>query len=788
MTLLIDGKSCPAGEITKIPIDFSIRNLTNPQSACKGSTMELVIPSTAQSNAIFGTARDIYAAERFNDNHHTASLICDGVVMFEGTIYLLQASMNDRFGGHYKVRIVAGAKEWAKSASRRELRSSGLRFNMTLTPENICATWSGTQPVRMLPVARNRYSALYSSSSLAPLEQILTTDDYHPFFSVPALFEKIFSGYSVGGRFWRSSEFRQLMFSGQYASPDTSKQKMLLDFRARLSTPKTATADSYGKVYATASFDGSSSLGNIVDTANPMAVDSNGNSMQDTFTTANVFGIDDQGYCRFESSIAASVGFLLHLEYQTDYRIESRTSLKGFNRITAEPDVEAIFNLTNGFQDQRNNPTAGINYNLCIFDLSEGELYKFKVTDANTSAALLSKTIESRFTSITIPEGCTPICTLESMSGERLPDNTDWALYFGHVGEYGTTDVAVDIRIPPQEFTAGEKMRFNSIRISGAEPEMKITLSTACSLQPYFSNVPGFGSVITLADIAHQKIWLIELVEAICQMYNLIIFTDERTKQVFIEPMEDFYSNKVWSWSDKIDHNKPIIISDIGIGEPYTVERRYKGGDFASEQFNDDHGTDIGCWRVTNQIYGAADTTDIIENPLFTTGISRNGIYAFAPSASILQVGDSAAEGSMEQPFTPHIVRYAGLKPLPEGEIWGPTGGNEYPLAAFFFSGNEQADGFSLCFENRDGITGLHRYFDAQAERTTTRQRLSLTLHLTPAEVEQLLSADSNGPTIRDNFRLKTFNESSLYRLESLKNYDPSTRSAECTFIRLTKD
>ena len=204
--------------------------------------------------------------------------------------------------------------------------------------------------------------------------------------------------------------------------------------------------------------------------------------------------------------------------------------------------------------------------------------------------------------------------------------------------------------------------------------------------------------------------------------------------------------------------------------------------------YNDDFGADIGCWRATNQTYGATETTALYENPLFTTGINRSNLYAFAPSASILQVGDSGTEGSMEQPFTPHIVRYVGMTPLPDGEIWGATGEGRYPLAAFFFEGNNEVAGFSLCFENREGITGLHRYFDDEIKRLATRQRLSLTLRLTPAEIEQLLSADTNGPSIRDTFRLDIFNESSLYRLESLNYYNPTTRSAECTFIRLTKD
>ena len=97
MRLTVDGKSCPIGSLLKIPIGYSIESLKDPQSACKGRELEITIPSTAESNAIFGLSRDIYAAERFNDRHHTAQLECSGIVMFEGTLYLLESSMNERF-------------------------------------------------------------------------------------------------------------------------------------------------------------------------------------------------------------------------------------------------------------------------------------------------------------------------------------------------------------------------------------------------------------------------------------------------------------------------------------------------------------------------------------------------------------------------------------------------------------------------------------------------------------------------------------------------------------------
>ena len=789
MRLYVGRKSCAIPKATVIPVGFSIAAMQEPQMAIEGRQVEIEVPSTAESNAIFGVARDIYALERFNSRHQEARVECGGVEMLKGTIYILWASMNDRQAGSYKVRIVIGGCMWAKDAARTLLQSSGIRVDMELTPEAIMESWQGEQAVRFLPVLRNRYPSVYSGVSAAPLEHIMTVDDFHPFFSVAAVFEKVFSGYTVKSDFLASDTFRQLYFSGQYDSPNTVQQQALLDFKARRKQSSTATADSYGNVYATVSFNGESALGNIVDTANPTAVDCDGRLMQDTFSTGNVFTINEDGYCQFQSTIAANVGFMLHLEYTTDYHIVDRRKLKCFNRIIAEPGVDAQFVVANGYTDQRDSLIGGIQYNLCIFDYIAAALYMFEMRDKESGELIESRVIDSRFTPIVVPEGRNVECSLEIMLGETHDYPTDWAMYFGFVEEYGRTEVNVDVRIPPQQFSAGEKMQFNRIKFGGAEPGMKITLSTACSLTPYFSSVPGYGSKIGIGDIAHHDIWLLEVVDAVSKMFNLAIFTDEQSKTVVIEPLEDLYSDRVWDWTDKVDYSLPIKIGDMGVDQPHWFEWLYKSGDYASEQYNELTATQLGCWKVENPTYGAKDSTKKVYNPLFTTGVNKCGQYALAPSASIHQVGDSAAEGAMDAPFTPHIVRYVGLRPLPAAEQWGyPINDSYYPLAAFFFTGDSYTEGFSLCYEDRDGVVGLHRYFNKAAERMGSKQRLTLTLHLTPVDVCRLMETEGAYACVRDTFRLDILGESSLYRLESIGSYDCGKGLAECTFIRLTND
>lgn len=786
MRLFIDGTYCGQCTIKSIPIAFDSSDLVNPQSMRSGREITLTVKSTPTTDAIFGTLRDMHATARFNSNHHTAKVEADGIVLFEGTVFLISSSSTSSFSGEYTLRIVSASVRWAKSASKTSLRSCGISLSTTLTPEDMIQTWSGITPVRFLPVLRNRYSMQYSNYSDAPLEQIMTTDDFHPFISVDAVFNKIFKGYTVKSDFLMSSEFKQLMFSGQYSSADTTHQKSLLDFFARRASPATAIANYQGKVWLTPGNTTEHSLGNVVDTADPTAVDHNGKIMYDTFATSNCFGKDKNGYIYFKSPIAAKVGFILHLEYITSYKIESRKTLKGFNHIEANPGVCADFTIANTFEDHKNSLIAGLEYHLAIFGHTEGNIYLFKVQDAQSGEVLLQKSIEDVFVDVTMPENCTPVCSLELMIGEKTDIEVDWALYPGWVAQCGKTEVITDIRIPPQDIAAGGVINFNQLWISGAEEGMEITLTTACSLKPYFSTVPGYGSNITFKDISHNDIWLIEILEAICTMFNLAIFTDEETKSVIIEPLEELYTDRVFDWSHKIDYSKPITISDMGIGEAQWRKFGYKSGNFATEKYNKLFDTELGVWSVENPTFGATDTTNLITNPLFTTAVNSENVYAVAPSASLVQVGDKAAEGSMDAPFTPNIIRYAGIKPLPEGENWGsPINEPIYPLAAFHFPGNKDTNGFTLCYEDRDGVTGLHQYFDKSMERIANGKRLSATLKITPLQIVQLLKTQGDNPTVRDNFKLTVFGQSGMYRIESIKSYNPQHREALCTFIQL---
>lgn len=196
----------------------------------------------------------------------------------------------------------------------------------------------------------------------------------------------------------------------------------------------------------------------------------------------------------------------------------------------------------------------------------------------------------------------------------------------------------------------------------------------------------------------------------------------------------------------------------------------------------------FGEWSVRTDSYAAREGDQVLRNPLFRPTLSEAGHYANAPSAQIMQVGDRDDVQEDGTNFTPRIVRFVGLHPLPAGERWGyPSGLAEYPLAAFHFTGDAATEGFTLCFEDRDGIRGLHHRYDRQAAQEATCQRITLSLRLAPHEFESLFTPGTGMPDLRSVFRLDTGGEEIRATLHAIESYDPQAASARCTFTRLSE-
>ena len=245
ITLWIDEKMGDIDHLPTIPIDFDAANLTNVEGARNGRSIELSLPATPRNNSIFGASCDLHATKRFNMEHHTARIEKEGITIFDGTLYLLGATLSDGITHHYSVRIREGGAEWIDEVVHGELSDLAIPFSGELNLSTIADSWEGDRAVRFLPVCRNDLLSRLSSASSLPVERIMLTDDYHPFISIAEMVRAMFaeSGYTLRSNFFDSDFGRSLYMSGDYSRTDNTRAKAKCDFLARRASKGIATAD-----------------------------------------------------------------------------------------------------------------------------------------------------------------------------------------------------------------------------------------------------------------------------------------------------------------------------------------------------------------------------------------------------------------------------------------------------------------------------------------------------------------------------------------------------------------
>ena len=783
MELRIDGRICDLGTDRIAVPGYDVARAETIDNAREGRALTIRIPRSKQNDDITGFAADVDTAERFNDALHTAEVLAEGARLLAGTVRLL--AVEDHA---YKLEIRSGGADWAQRAAQSRFKDLEIDWSARLTPTTILQSWTNNDPVKFFPIHRDEYEQQNSSSDLLPAERLLAVEDYHPFLHVATLVEQIFnqSGYRIESNFLESELFRSLYMSGAYASSDTAAAVNRMGFSARRLGPATATGNELGRVSANPKAI-ANTVGNIVDTATPQSIDVDGEAISGLYNNGNCFSTDNDKIV-FTPPSEITVGFEYYLKYTTAHRIRSRTRLTGFDTIYLGPGSEFTFQLANRYEDQRDKLTNNFSYRAIVFDHTSGAQYRLLYT-LNGVAGTLWASFAARTATVSTPySGSVANPRLQILKGSQWSDYSgDWALYKGYIGETGETTVEVRLRASSERISPSSPKYFNQIYFAGAEEGMALTLHKECSLRPLFNPGPGFGSPIDFADVARHDIPQSELLEALAHLFNLRFYTEEQTRTVWIEPETEFFgTGNTVDWSQRTDFSQAVVRTQIAPGIHEVRTWRFQDGDGAVSRFDSEEQTTLGAWSFHSPSYATLQGEKLLRNPLFAPSLNSVGHYLNAPSARILQVGDrdDAAEDGTN--FTPRIVRYFGIKALPEEERWGyPSGQNEYPLAAFLFPGDDSTEPFTLGFEDRDGAVGLHRFYDRQVQRESARERISIRMRIAPHEFEALLSPGTGAPDIRSAFRIDTGDGIVTAALRQIGEYDPDRASVECTFERI---
>ena len=780
--LKIDGTVCDLGSATLAVPGYAARKTRDLDACREGRKMTVTIPPTPRNTQLLGAPRDPHTGERFNAAARTAEVAAEGTVLLAGTVRLLKASDEG-----YTLEIRDGGAGWAEQAARRMFNTLGIDYRAGLTADTIRKSWTDASPVKFFPIHRDEYPQQNNGRDLLAAERILTVDDYHPFLHVATVVEQIFeeAGYEIESAFMQQPEFRELYMSGAYPSHDTTGMQARMGFYARRLSAVTATASPAGWVYADPTAT-AHTVGNIVETATPQTLDADGEAIPELSNNGGTFEVKDR-MIRFVPPVQVRAGFEYYLKYTTDHRIASRTRLTGFDSVYLGPGTTLRFTLANRYEDRRGTMQANHTYLAIVFDHAAGDRYRLTCTQDGVSGIAWT-TFEARTARVTTPAAGSPKNPMLWVLRDGIwhPYTGDWALYDGYIEETGRTTVELRVRTATEEVSPTNPKYFYAIHFFGAEAGMALTLHKECSLRPHFRSGPGYDSWLHFADVAQHRIRQIEVLKALAHLFNLRFYTEEATRKVRIEPADDFYAaGPEADWRSKCDPTQPVELEDRALEVHEERTWRYQEGDGAVRRFENEAETEFGAWTVRTESRAAKMGDETLRNPLFCPTIDSEGHYRNARSARLLQVGDRDAPDDEGVNFTPRIVRYAGMHPLPEGERWGyPTDAAEYPLVAFHFEGDAATPAFTLCFEDRAGAPGLHHYYDRQAEEEATREKITLSLRLAPDEFAALLAPGTGMPDIRSIFLLDVGGETVRATLETIETYDSAAGSTRCTFLR----
>lgn len=220
------------------------------------------------------------------------------------------------------------------------------------------------------------------------------------------------------------------------------------------------------------------------------------------------------------------------------------------------------------------------------------------------------------------------------------------------------------------------------------------------------------------------------------------------------------------------------------------------GGSVA--RFNALHDTALGEWEAQIPSYIARDEVSRNNNGIFCPTLSQTEVYDDAPSAAMLSIGNRDDDQISENAI--RIVRYMGLQSLPDGQLWGfPLNDSRYPFAAFHYPyemcesdgaaivGEEYAAGpdssFTLCFEERDGVEGLHTYYERQRKVEAEGRALCMAIRIAPHELLALQELDIEGPDIRSLYRFTFEGQTIRCRLHAVEGYDVEREVATMLFV-----
>lgn len=310
------------------------------------------------------------------------------------------------------------------------------------------------------------------------------------------------------------------------------------------------------------------------------------------------------------------------------------------------------------------------------------------------------------------------------------------------------------------------------------DEKLLVTVGEGSTLSPLFNSVQPYGYRVSLNDVGGD-IKATDVLKSIMQMFNLRFMVNPEKKEVLYYTYSAFYTPDVVDWSNRIDLDKGIAVTNIAdnIGKEFVLS--YQGDSAPVEYYNRRHKEPYLSWRTPIKTLYTNDTYEMQSSfnpPMFK---KASEVFGIGGGQAMLDISSRGVESALEDwnvndtPTTvvliPAVDRDSGLLELP---TMGVLGGYKQPK--IYATKNSL---YSIDFAD------LKNNYNSLIDTWNNGKRIECYCRILPQEIEALNKYGMADISFRSKFKLHINGEDIFCRLEAIENYEPQNAVHKCIFF-----
>lgn len=838
--IYLDGVQLEVAQDISIGLNLGIADYADPITASGTYTQTVEIPRTPHNDRAFKFSGEVLSAEMFNHSEHTARIVEDGCELVEGRAYLEGVSQTS-----YNMQVVGEEVGWVENIRDKKLSEIEGEEIGTFRPDDWGEILYWPSEYRPdLTFALMQHGHWYQDTDDKPIRRTWATyNDLIPIVKLHTLLEHCFAGHTIVVSDVMRKPLHQTYVSMGWKAYE--KARVLEEDMGFEITSRLLGANEDGELTTTITPDNRIATLSVFDTIEEdkngvlsTATDSDGISVEFAPTSECAMALEIK--TRYQTSTAFSTttyqdkdggwddvamdgpSFADQLytgateafpfvQFSIEDSLEwgAKTKIEGYENYkaiipTPESEDTTKFEPSNmplmyvEIEHPEFFESAGYQVVYDYFKTTSGENIKYEAWYRPTILINDSNKYVMRANSFHYAEdlkkGINKTIALDITPTLRGKNGKLYTIHdkYGGVSFYKISDnqrltFDVALKAPTRLYQAGQYPINRLYFGSSTYPDKEITVygTEGGSLKPSFEWGVPIREGVKLSDVGGDAL-AEDMLRSIMQLYNLIIYTNPKTKQVHLYSFADFWNNNIVDWSDRIDLDSDISVSAMGdtIGKSVTLQ--YADGSPRIDYYNDRHSLPYFAYKKALSTKMAKEEKEI-ANSLFTPAYMAKVAEEFGSGkGKVPAIAKKGEEGNVldfnlaDVPHTlvliPEGDEQADLARLPLNMgVFGDMGGIQPPMSAVI-------DGVAtLSFADKDGIEGLHKHYDKQIALWEKAKRLTCYCRVEAWEIEALRHNAEN-INFRSLFHLNIKGEDIYGRLESIE-YEPSNTTNKCIFI-----